>query len=210
MDTEKGLQVIYLSCVRQQQALFARLSFAVNPGEILLIEGPNGSGKSSLLRLLSGLSTPHEGDILWQGKSIHPLYANYGCDLHYLGHTNGIKLGLTVIENMQLACQLASASATQPYDSVLFLLQLHSYKNTLAKYLSAGQKRKLAFARLLLIPKPLWILDEPFTALDTASQEIVLQHLATHLSRQGICILSSHQPISFKHAMVKRLRLGPC
>jgi len=128
--------------------------------------------------------------------------------LHYLGHQHGIKLGLTVEENLRLAVQLAasvgvSPSLTEQLDATFHLLQLGTHRHTLASALSAGQKRRLALARLWLINKPLWILDEPLTALDKASQELFLQHLEQHLLTGGMCVLSSHQalPITPSHTL---------
>src|SRR5690349_5069944 len=111
-----ALQAINLCCKRQHKTLFADISFQLSPGEALLIEGPNGSGKSSLLRLLTGLATPFSGDILWRSHSIQQTQTEYRENLHYLSHSNGIKLGLTVRENLQLAKMLC----VKPYDDVLF------------------------------------------------------------------------------------------
>jgi heme exporter protein A len=234
MNTAKRLNVDDLSCVRQHQPLFISLSFELCPFQVLLVEGPNGSGKSSLLRLLCGLSTSTQGTISWEGKSIQDLRAEYWNNLHYISHTNGIKLGLTVAENLQLTNYLSQTSTeTTILDclSVLERLQLHTNKNRLAKYLSAGQKKRLALAKLFLFPKPLWILDEPLTALDVATQTLFLSHLHHHLQAGGMAIISSHHPIHFSGAtgraprsdlspsvgpgpsveiVVSTLRLGPC
>jgi heme exporter protein A len=218
MDTENKLQlqIIKLSCIRQHKPLFALISFELKSGDVVLIEGPNGSGKSSLLRLLAGLSTPAHGDILWRGSPIQHCRANYAESLHYVGHTNGIKLGLTVIENLQMMHHLSLASPRSDISDiseleyVLDCLQLSAYKNTQANYLSAGQKRRLALAKLFLIPKVLWILDEPLTALDITTQTLFLSRLTTHLKNGGIGIVSSHHALALKNVTVQMLRLGPC
>ena len=215
MNTSSHFQASNLSCIRQQKKLFANISFELQPGSILLIEGANGSGKSSLLRLLSGLATPFEGEVKWKGN------------LHYVGHANGLKLGLTVEENLALLrhCEepegrrgnpealsknwiAASPSAPRNDEEVLALLQLHTQKHTLAKHLSAGQKRRLALAKLFLFPKSLWILDEPLTALDTDTQQIIISALEDHTQKGGMAIITSHQPIAFKNTKVNVLRLG--
>jgi heme exporter protein A len=210
MDTEKTLWVDKLSCVRQQKRLFTAISFQLYPAEVLLVEGPNGSGKSSLLRLLSGLKTPDEGSIFWDGKPIQALPSEYGHHLHYVGHTNGIKLGLTVIENLKLTYHLSLTPSPPDYASILDRLQLNADKNTLVKFLSAGQKRRLALAKLFLFPKPLWLLDEPLTALDVNIQTLFLSHLNRHLQMGGMAVISSHHPIQLSGANVKALRLPSC
>lgn len=208
MYTHHTLSVKELACIKNHQPLFRDLCFEINAGDVLWIEGCNGSGKSSLLRLLTGLATPTVGSIFWSGKSIKHLKTAYWRDLHYLSHTNGIKLGLTVIENLQLAAQLNLYS--QPIQEDIFsLLQLNSHKNLQARYLSAGQKRRLALAKLILFPKPLWILDEPFTALDADTQNLFMTHLESHAKNGGMSIVSSHQSIHL-NAPIKKLRLPAC
>lgn len=202
------LQVIHLHCVRQQRLLFAPISFELHSGEMLLIEGPNGSGKSSLLRLLTGLSTPQEGCILWQSKNIQSIRDEYNENIHYIGHTNGIKLGLTVTENLQLAGHLA-LSTMESVEDVLEQWQLSIYQHSQTNYLSAGQKRRVALAKLILFKKPLWILDEPLTSLDAHSQPLFLHALENHLHQGGMAMISSHHPILINSA-VKNLRLEAC
>src|SRR5688572_5012010 len=159
MNLEKTLQTVNLGCKRQSRLLFSNISFKLTKGELLLVEGPNGSGKSSLLRLLTGFATPSFGKILWENQSINDLRAIFWENLHYIGHSNGVKLELTVAENLQLAGYYSLKKVAS--ESLLSLLHLESYKNTQVKYLSAGQKRRVSLAKLLLFPKTLWILDEP-------------------------------------------------
>jgi heme exporter protein A len=208
-DTAHCLQVINLGCIRQQKSIFVDVSFVLSAGETLLVEGANGSGKSSLLRLLAGLSTPAAGDVQWQQQSIHSLGARYTHQLHYVGHTNGIKLGLTVAENIQFASHLADQSA-QAEEAILAQLQLSSQRHTQARFLSAGQKRRLGLAKLFLFPKPLWIVDEPLTALDVETQNVFLSLLEMHLQNGGLCVMSSHQPIALPTARLQTLRLTTC
>lgn len=210
MTVDHCLHVVNLRCIRQHKALFTDLSFQLKSSSALLIEGPNGSGKSSLLRLLAGLATPASGDIFWQNKKINVDRADYSSHLHFVGHLNGIKLGLTVTENLKLAAHLSFAALHVNLDDILSVLRLNAHAHTQAKYLSAGQKRRLGLAKLFLFPKPLWILDEPLTALDEETQTLFLSWLETHLQQGGIAILSSHQAISFKRIALKTLRLGTC
>lgn len=198
-----------LSCTRQRVSLFKNLSFELDAGAMLLVQGNNGSGKSSLLRLLTGLSTPASGSITWQGENIQDLRSDYWEQLHYIGHSNGIKLGLTVLENLQLASHLTHGISTT-IDNTLAELQLDEHKHSLAKYLSAGQKRRLALARLFLLPKTFWILDEPLTALDTHLQALFSAKLTAHLQQGGIAVISSHHPIAVTAAALHTVRLSAC
>ena len=211
MDTTDNLHVNNLCCIRQQRNLFSELSFELHAGEMLLIEGENGSGKSSLLRLLAGFATCSQGEIRWRGKMLANIHDEYTQQLHYVGHANGIKSGLTIAENLQLSKHL-SLSTSSACMNVLEALQLSSITNSLAKNLSAGQTRRLALARLLLIQRKLWLLDEPLTALDAATQTFFLSQLEMHLQKGGMAIVSSHQPIAFNEAnvKVKCLRLESC
>ena len=208
MGTDAGLQVNALSCAHQQIVLFSNLSFHLKPGVALIVEGTNGSGKSSLLRLLTGLTTPAAGDIHWQGKPTTHDLISYQQQLHFIGHNNGTKLGLTALENLRLAGAL-SMDKTNMAESVLKTLQLEQQTHTLAKYLSAGQKRRLALARLFLVQKPLWLIDEPFTGLDTQTQALFLSALTAHLQSGGICVLSTHHALTL-HAEVQTLKLPLC
>ncbi len=205
----KTLQAINLSCVRQYKTLFSDFSFSVSSGELLLIEGENGAGKSSLLRLLASLATPITGDVTWQGESIYQSQTDYRSELHYVGHANGLKLGLTVAENLKLINYLSSATIKNT-DSILQSLQLFKEKNKQASHLSAGQKRRLALAKLFLFPKQIWIVDEPLTALDLASQEFFLHALTSHLKQGGIAVISSHHAISLSTIKMHTLRLTAC
>lgn len=195
MNSASHFQVTNLSCIRQQKKLFAPVSFQLQAGQILLIEGTNGSGKSSLLRLLCGLATPYAGEIHWQDQSIHSDLGRFWENLHYVGHANGLKLGLTVEENLHLMGKLELT----PW--------LGMTGKEITRHLSAGQKRRLALAKLFLSAKPLWILDEPLTALDQSSQQVIINAIEEHAHKGGIVIITSHQPIAFKNPNVAFLRL---
>lgn len=201
------MQVIDLCCVRQQQLIFKNVSFELKAGELLLVEGANGSGKSSLLRLLSGIATPIAGQIFWQNTAIQTDMQTYQRALHYVGHTNGLKLGLSVKENIQLQQQLKTHT-TLDMNNVLQSLALKHKQNTIVSQLSAGQKRRVALAKLFLVPKMLWLLDEPLTALDQNSQHFFIEQIQLHLQRNGIAIISTHQDKLLSTLCHKRLNLA--
>ena len=206
MSTHPGLQVQQLSASRDKRFLFKNLSFDLLPGAFLFIEGPNGSGKSTLLRLLAGLTTPVSGSIRWQGKPIGPDYFN---DMHFLGHNNGLKLELTIGENLALAGSLALQR--EPVSTVgLRELGMMSEIDTPINHLSAGQRRRAALARVFSISRPLWLLDEPLTALDANTIATFLMLLKNHLRTGGIAVLSSHQPIILPGIVAQIVRLPLC
>lgn len=203
----------HLTCVRHQRRLFAPISFELKTSEMLLIQGANGSGKSSLLRLLSGIATPASGNVFWQGRSIYTVLDDYTQHLHYLGHTNGLKLGLSILENLELARQLnmnpnSYSAISKTREDWLAELHLTAHVHTMTQYLSAGQKRRLALLKCFLFPKPLWILDEPLTSLDRETQALFLKELQNHLKTGGIAIMSSHHTTDFPIA--KKMELMPC
>ncbi|MFZ2315801.1 MAG: heme ABC exporter ATP-binding protein CcmA [Gammaproteobacteria bacterium] len=197
------LAVNNISCARQLTPVFSNLSFDLSAGRALLVEGANGTGKSSLLRLLAGLATPTSGKILWQD-------AAHLESLHYIGHQNGLKLDLTVSENFRLKGALAGNALGLPVSPILQALQLNAILNKPIRSLSAGQKRRVALAMLWLNPKKIWILDEPLTALDAATQHLFLNYLHEHLNNGGIAIISSHHPIVLPTAIHQTLRLSVC
>ena len=208
-DTTNILKASTLSCVKQHTLLFANINFELRAGESLFIQGPNGSGKSSLLRIIAGLATPAKGELIWQQTSIANNKYDYQQALHYISHDNGLKLGLTVTENI-LLLQTLHENMQKDKKEVLAALQLTAQQNIIAQNLSAGQKRKLALAKLLLIKKQIWILDEPLTALDHNTQNIFLNLLQEHLNNNGICILTSHQPLTTTFSNMKTLELAAC
>lgn len=201
MSSITKLEAWQLGCIRQGRSLFSPVSFSLNAGEVLLVEGDNGAGKSSLLRLIAGIATPASGNISWNTP-------DYSEQLHYIGHANGIRLGLTVEENLMLAAEL-SGQTINNMESALTQLQLTAHQTTQTQFLSAGQKRRAALAKLLLIPRQLWILDEPLTSLDAATQKILLAAIREHVTTGGMCIMTSHQPIELDIPM-QTLRLTSC
>lgn len=190
------LKATNLSAARAGRCLFQALSFQVSSGEILQILGPNGSGKTTLLRLLSGLSWPESGEIYWDEQQIQQVKDDYHQNLLYLGHQQGVKLGLTVQENLQLDCALSEHQKLLTVDAALNEVGLAAAKTLQAQFLSAGQLQRLALARLLLIPAPLWILDEPFHHLDKQACVALQQRLAIHIQQGGLVVLTSHTPLT--------------
>lgn len=178
------LAVENLSAVRHYSPLFSNLSFTLKSGNLLLIKGKNGSGKSTLLKILAGLLLPHTGSVTYQ------------CDMpiYYLGHRNGLKLDLTVKENLIIRTVLQDVvlnERTMP--SKLTHLQLDSLLNTPVRMLSAGQQRRVALSLLWFIRKQVWLLDEPLTSLDRETERLFTQHLDTHLQQGGIAVICTHQ-----------------
>lgn len=198
-----------VGCIKQHKKIFSSISCDVSSQEILLIEGENGAGKSSLLRLAAGLATPFTGVITWQDRVIQHIPQAYAENLFYLGHQHGIKLGLTVKENLLLAHQLNS-NHFDDRENILQALQLSSYLHTVTTYLSAGQKRRVALAKLFLSHKKIWILDEPFTSLDTNTQIFCLTQFEFHVKKGGLLILSSHHELPWQHQAIKKIRLSVC
>jgi len=185
--------------------LFSGLDFAVNGGQVLLIEGPNGSGKTSLLRILTGLRSPDEGELVWCGTAVSELEAVFYQDVAYVGHMNGMKDDLSVEENLKFAQALAIA--TLGIDEALQKVGLAGYQDTSIRYLSAGQRRRLALARLLCTRKRLWILDEPFTSLDRASIRMFEDYIVAHVAEGGIVIMTSHHDTGLPEQIVQRIEL---
>jgi heme exporter protein A len=174
-------KVKHLACIKGKQYLFRNLSFSLKAGELLLVQGANGSGKTTLLKILAGIATSEKGNI------------ENGNEVAYLGHLSGIKKGLTVVENILLQLSLAKQAIVQEeIDFILKQFGMDHLNFRLCARLSMGQQRKVGLIAMILKQKPIWVLDEPFTALDKVSTEIFCHSLQTHLSKGGIAIVASH------------------
>jgi len=189
--------------------LFSGVNFELESGSLLHVRGRNGSGKTTLLRALCGLLVPDAGEIRWQGEDSRRLGEDYRADLLYCGHLNGIKGDLTGIENLRVAMILDG----NPVDegrlwSALEQMGLAGYEDLPAMALSQGQKRRIALARLPVSKAPLWILDEPFTALDADAVDLLLRLIGRHVSNGGILVLTTHQEVPLTSGQVQRLHLG--
>jgi heme exporter protein A len=190
-----------LACARGDRKLFENLSFRVRAGQALAVEGANGSGKTSLLRLIAGFLSPAAGRLIVQDASGESDDAEArGKKIGWLGHHDGLKPQLTVAE--QLAFWAALYRGTANLD-VLAQVGLARQADLPCRYLSAGQKRRLALARLLVSNRPLWLLDEPFAALDTAGQALVAQLMALHCGQGGIIIAATHDPLGLGNESLK-------
>jgi len=207
MSTSTLLETRDLCCIRNDRELFTNLEFALKPGEMLVVEGPNGCGKTSLLRILTGLRLADRGEIRWRGTLIDSLAGNYYEQVAYVGHHDGVKNELSCLENLRLARAMGVPSQ-QDLDDVLEQVNLYAYGETEVGSLSAGQKRRLALARLLATDSILWILDEPFTSLDRSSMAMFAALFEDHLENQGLIVMTSHHDISLPGQSVQRLHLG--
>ncbi len=203
------LEVTDLSCARGEHQLFGSLSFALSAGELLQVQGENGSGKTTLLRTLCGFIQPLAGEIRWQGQSIHELDEEYYADIVYLGHLNAIKDELNALENLHISCALAGDSVS---DSVaiaaLRRMGLRGRETFPVKVLSQGQRRRVALARLLVSKAPLWILDEPLTALDVGAVGLMQELIGEHLDNHGMVIFTTHQALEVAGVETRRLILS--
>lgn len=189
------LSVQNLSCERGEQMLFENLNFQIRSGEVLQVRGLNGSGKTSLLRMLAGLAFVSEGEITWNHKPIHKVRDEYYRHLNYIGHKHGFKDDLTAKENLKHLCVQSNQSMQCSLDQALDAINLGNKKDLLTRDLSAGQRRRVALAKLLLLPNPLWILDEPFTAIDKDGVAFLIQLMQQHTKKGGMIIFTSHQDI---------------
>lgn len=206
------LHIKALTGMRGERVLFKALSVHVEQGKILFIEGANGSGKTTLLRTICGLTKPVFGSVQWNNQNIDDLNEEYFAQLLYLGHLTGIKDDLTPVENLQFAMTLHGLAITK--NEAITALDTFSIKccaHLPTRVLSQGQKRRVALAQLCLhdnpSQKPLWVLDEPFTALDIAAIKQLSLHIEQYVDKGGMVIFTSHQPPTFNASMVQRLAL---
>jgi heme exporter protein A len=179
-----------LGVIRGFRRVFGGLSFELNSSEALALTGPNGAGKSSLLRLIAGLLRPAEGKVTLEGGAAE---RTVGEQAHYLGHLDAFKPTLTVWENLEFWIHYLGDKA-DPEPS-LSAVGLGALRQLPAAYLSAGQRRRLSLARLLAVPRPLWLLDEPTSALDAAAQETLAEIMRAHLSGGGMIVVATHEPL---------------
>lgn len=197
-----------LSCRRGERLLFSGISFIVQPGELLHVQGANGSGKTSLLRLLCGLSMPEKGEILWHNCPPRTLGEDFLAAVTYLGHQNAIKEELSAVENIQVSASFNGkpVSDDEAY-AALETMGLGDKADLHTKVLSQGQRRRVALARLSLSGSALWLLDEPLAALDAEGVTRVETLLDTHLSRGGMAVVTTHQPLSVSAGLTRPMHL---
>jgi len=191
-----------LACRRGGRSVFEGLSFSVSPGDALLVLGANGSGKSSLLRVLSGLLKPADGELLWEDRPLSEMEEDVRGNICYLGHHDAVKPVLTVEENLAFWASLQDGAASHGavVEEALQRFALTPLRGTAGRFLSAGQKRRLALSRLFLSPARVWLLDEPSVGLDHASLDRLIEAIAAHRARGGAAIVATHTAITMKDA----------
>jgi heme exporter protein A len=194
--------------VRGDHRLFTDLSFSLQGGELLRLRGSNGSGKTSLLRILCGLMEPAEGEVLWKEENILTQRDEFNAELLYLGHLNGIKAELTGFENLRVSYALRGEVPTddQIYNA-LGQIGLGGREELPTQVLSQGQKRRVALARLLLSDAALWVLDEPFTALDVDAVAQLAKLIEAHLQKGGMVVYTTHQEVDMRAGACREVNL---
>ena len=202
-----------LLCERDDRVLFEELSFAITAGDITQVEGPNGSGKTTLIRILCGLSSVYEGQLFWRGRPMSECREQF-CQQHiYFGHLTGIKAPLSAEENLRWMAQCRGSSLKglaldNAVDQALAKVGLHGFEDAPVYTLSAGQKRRVALARLFLEPVALWVLDEPFTAIDRNGVAELESIIEQHAKQGGAVVLTTHHELSIDPSHLKVIRLG--
>jgi heme exporter protein A len=204
--TSLALEARELTCLRGERTLFSGLDLSISAGQCLHVRGENGVGKTSLLRILTGLSRPEFGEVLWANQSIAIDPLAYHRELLFLGHRDALKEDLSAVENLMMYAALDAVSL--PYEKALASLWrfgLRGRENLPVHCLSAGQKRRLLMARMLTRQAKLWILDEPFNALDFQAVNELQDLIAEHLVGNGLVVLTSHQAVSLPNVQVLEL-----
>ncbi len=207
LSTTAGLEVRGLHLWRGERHLLRAVSFALQPGELLQVVGPNGAGKTSLLRCVAGLIEAESGEIQWQGAALRTNRDAFHRQLAYLGHINALKAELTALENLRYSVGMRRQVSLEQTQATLARLQIAHCADLPARSLSAGQKRRVALARVILSGASLWILDEPITNLDVDGIACVESCLAEHLQGGGSILTAAHQPLLEHHPQSRSLRL---
>ena len=203
------LEVVDLACERGDLRLFSGLNFELEAGELMQVQGENGSGKTTLLRTLCGFVEPVEGKVLWSGQDIAEWDDTYHEQMCYLGHLNAIKDELSAIENLQMSAGLAGFNVSeQDAIAVLRRMGLRRKEHLPVRVLSQGQRRRVALSRLLVGDSKLWILDEPLTALDVGAVGLMQELIGEHLSKGGMVIFTTHQPLQVAGVQTRQLALS--
>ena len=198
-----------ISVERGDRHLFTRLSGSVSTGELMRVAGSNGCGKTTLLRSLCGLYTPDSGEIQWDGCPIDSHYDRYCRQLLYLGHLNCIKANLSPIENLKISTSLnGERFSNSEITEALSTMGLSGFEYLPSYMLSQGQKRRVALTRLLLNTAKLWVLDEPFVALDTQAVDHLQGIVSDHLKRGGLAIITTHQETTLTRSATQTVNLG--
>jgi len=202
-ESQKSFTGERLACRRGERLVFKGVAFALAPGDALVLGGPNGSGKTSLLRLMAGLAQPEDGVIAWHGDAIADDPAAHRARLHYIGHQDAVKPALTAEENLAFWAGMRGANGAAV--DALRRFRLDARATWPARYLSAGERKRLGLARLMASPVPLWLLDEPTTSLDAEATEILLTAIADHRRAGGCVALATHAPLPLPRAQTLSL-----
>lgn len=190
-----------LDCVRGENHVFHGLNFSLNSGDALVLVGPNGSGKSSLLRMMAGLLRPYAGVLAWDGEDIREEPDAHNARFHYVGHHDAVKPVLSVAENILFWAGLRGGGADD-FARALAVMDIAHLAGAPGRFLSAGQKRRVNLARIIAAPAPLWLLDEPTTALDKASIARLEAAIAQHRATGGMVVVSTHSDIALARGEV--------
>lgn len=199
------LEAVKLCCERDDRPLFSGLSFRVEAGNWVQITGSNGAGKTTLLRMLTGLSRPDSGDVHWHGEPLHRVREMFHQHLLWIGHKPGVQARLSALENLQFFHHDGNIAQCH---GALEQAGLAGFEDVQAHQLSAGQQRRIALARLWLSNARLWILDEPFTAIDADGVASMTRRMEHHVAQGGAIILTTHQPLNTDKVDVRRIALG--
>ncbi len=205
--THCDLSAHQVSCERDDRILFENLSLTVKSGDLIQLVGPNGAGKTTLLRLMAGLNQDFDGEVRWQGEAIQSCFQEYARQRLYIGHLSAIKKVLTPLENLRWFVSSWPQVTEDDLWQALAAVTLEGYEDIPCQQLSAGQQRRVALARLLVTPTPLWILDEPFTALDKAGVAWLEEQLARHVKSGGSVLITSHHALTDIPAL-RQIELG--
>ena len=209
MQQAPKLEVTDLACERGDHRLFSGLSFTLSAGELMQVQGANGSGKTTLLRTLCGFVQPVQGAVRWCGQDINEWDDAYHAEMCYLGHLNAIKDELSALENLQMSAGLAGYTVSeQQAIAALRRMGLQRREHLPVRVLSQGQRRRVALARLLIGEAHLWILDEPLTALDVGAVGLMQELIGEHLSKGGMAIFTTHQPLQVAGVQTRELALS--
>jgi heme exporter protein A len=202
------LEAQQLAAQRGGVPLFAGVGFALARGEALVVTGANGSGKTTLLRMVVGLSLPASGTLAWNGAAVRPFDPTLRETTLYVGHAPALKDELTAEENLASLASLHGATVDSARaHAALAEWALERQRSLPARVLSQGQRRRVGLARLRLVRRPLWVLDEPTTALDTAGVAILQKCVAAHLEQGGVAVIATHHDLALPPGTTKALRL---